>query len=101
MGELKLLRSSHPAEAAEPPLRSVVQLLRNIADGLEEGLYGLKEAQERFGQDYVCRGALVLRITGQEPQVFGLGDTQVAQTFMDLHAGVDELMSMDGPERCV
>lgn len=99
MGELRVLRSDAPAEAAEPPLRSVVQLLRNIADNLEDGLYGMKEAQEKFGEHATLRGALVLRISGCQPQIFGLGDTLPSQTFMDFHAGAAELMSLQHPER--
>lgn len=91
MTNLTLLRPNVPADAAEPPLRSVSALLRNIADKLDAGAYGSPE---------VARGALVLRLSGQPPMVFGLGDTQVPQTFMDLHAGAAELQAMgDNAER--
>lgn len=90
MGELKLLRDSVSADDKEPPLRNVARLLRNIADNLEEGQYGSAE---------VCRGVVVLRVTGKEPQIFGLGDTLPAQIYMDLHAGAQQLMSMQHPER--
>lgn len=96
MSNLHLLPS---AGAAEPDLRSVPQLLRNIAAAIERGEYGIKEAQAAFGDDVLCRGALVLRISGREPQVFGLGDTQVAQTHMDFCAGAAQLMSMHSPGR--
>lgn len=95
MAELRLLPSH---DKAEPDLRSVPALLRNIADDIESGAYGIKEAQATW-KEVVCRGALVLRISGQDPQIFGLGDTQVAQSFMDFHAGAQQLMSMQSPER--
>lgn len=83
-------------DAGEPDLRSVPNLLRNIAAEIEEGGYGIKEYP---GSDCICRGALVLRISGQNPVVFGLGDTDPSQTFMDFHAGAQELMAMSHPGR--
>lgn len=95
MAELKLLPS---AGQAEPALRSVPQLLRNIAQGIEDGLYGVKEAKEKW-PEVVCRGALVLRVSGMGPQIFGLGDVTAEQSYMDFHAGAQELMGMQHPER--
>lgn len=87
------------ADKPEPDLRSVPTLLRNIAKEIEEGGYGIKEAQAQFGEDVICRGALVLRVSCQGPQVFGLGDTDSIQTFMDFHAGAVEILGMRSPER--
>ncbi len=95
MSNLRLLPS---AGAEVPDLRSVPALLRKIADQIDAGHYGIKEAQTQW-DEVVCRGALVLRVSGQPPQVFALGDTQAAQAYMDFHAGADELMAMRSPER--
>lgn len=74
--------------AAQPDLRSVAQCLRNLADTIDAG---------RCGE--VLRAAIVLRCSGMEPIVCGQGDAEFAQTFMDLHAGAAQLMSMHSPER--
>lgn len=41
----------------------------------------------------------MLRISNKEPQVFGLGNTDSTQAFMDFHAGAQEIMSMKHPTR--
>lgn len=76
-------------EAERPELRDVVACLRVIADDIEAGRYG-----------EVLRAAVVLRSAGLDPLVFGPGDTLPAQTFMDLHAGAEQIMGMSRPERC-
>lgn len=75
-------------DAAAPELRNVAQCLRNLADNIDSGAHG-----------QVVRAAVVLRSAGLEPIVFGQGDTTVAQAYMDLHAGADQLMAMQSPER--
>ena len=78
---------ANPAAAA-PDLRSVAQCLRNLADSISRGECG-----------DVVRAAVVLRSDGLEPVVCGQGDTNIAQTYMDLHAGAQQLMGMTAPER--
>jgi hypothetical protein len=97
MAKVVALRLVNPPENAGPVLQDVPALLRSIADQLEAGDYGLKEAKEEFGESHVCRGALVLRISGQTPHTFGLGNTDSTQAFMDLHAGAQEIMNMLHP----
>ena len=75
-------------EAEAPALRSVVQCLRNLADNIEAGNHG-----------ECIRAAVVLRCAGLAPIIFGMGDTTITQTYMDLHAGATQLMSMHSPER--
>jgi hypothetical protein len=99
MADVVSLRACNPASAEKPVLQDLPALLRQIASDLENGEFGLKEAKERHGENYVCRGALVLRISNQNPCVFGLGDTDSTQTFMDFHAGAQEIMNMRFPER--
>ena len=82
------LRTGQPIDADSPVLLDVAQCLRNIVEGIEQGEYGT-----------VVRAALVLRSAGREPDVFGPGDTTVAQTYMDLHAGAQQIMNMPSPER--
>lgn len=76
------------ADAEAPALRSVVQCLRNLADRIEAGDHG-----------ECLRAAVVLRCAQREPIVFGMGDTTVPTTYMDLHAGATQLMHMQSPER--
>lgn len=92
--DVRPLRLAADPEATQPALRSVVQCLRNLAGNIEDGMYG-----ELDNPGLVMRAAVVLRVTGQEPVVFGMGDTQIAQTYMDLQAGAQELMNMKSPER--
>lgn len=75
-------------EAATPDLRNVAQCLRNLADNIDKGEHG-----------EVIRAAVVLRSAGLEPIICGQGDTNPAQTYMDLHAGAQQLMAMAAPER--
>lgn len=82
-------------EAEKPDLRSVSALLRTIADNIDAGDYGIKE----FGEGCLVRGGLVLRVSSQEPHIFGLGDTQASQVYMDFHAGAEQLMHMQSPGR--
>lgn len=76
-------------EAVEKPtLLDVAACLRQVAADLESGKHG------------VClRAALVLRCAGEPPIVFGQGETSITQTYMDLHAGAAELLSMQNPGR--
>ena len=83
-----LLKIVANPEAAAPDLRSVAQCLRNLADNIDRGEYG-----------EVLRAAVVLRSAGLEPIICGQGDTSPAQTYMDLHAGAQQLMAMQAPER--
>lgn len=76
------------ADAAVPQLLSVPACLRALADRIESG---------EIGQ--CLRAAVVLRCVDREPIVAGAGQTNITQTFMDLHAGALELMSMKRPER--
>ena len=75
-------------DAEAPELRNVAQCLRNLADTIDRGDCG-----------EVLRAAVVLRSAWREPIVCGQGDTTVSQTYMDLHAGAQQLMSMQSPER--
>lgn len=69
-------------------LVDIAACLRVIADNIESGEYG-----------EVLRSAVVLRAVGRVPQVFGHGKTDAVQTFMDLHAGAAEILSMKSPGR--
>lgn len=75
-------------DVSQPELLNVAQCLRNIADDIEKGVYGK-----------VLRAGVVLRAVDLEPIIFGPGETNVAQTYMDLHAGARQLMSMKHAER--
>ena len=85
---MSVLSIVHNAEAAVPQLRNVAACLRTIADDIEAGKYG-----------ECLRAAVVLRCSQMEPVIFGPGDTTPAQTFMDFHAGAQQLMAMQRPER--
>ena len=101
MNEVVRLRAVDP-EQKLPDLRSVPALLRRIADQLEAGAHGIKDWQDAHPKEadsVIVRGALVLRISGQQPHIFGLGDTTGERTYMDLHAGAQELMSYRHMER--
>lgn len=84
----KILKIVASPEATSPDLRSVAQCLRNLADNIDSGSFG-----------EVVRAAVVLRAAGMEPIICGQGDTTPAQTYMDLHAGAQQLMTMQSPER--
>lgn len=75
-------------EATQPGLLDVALCLRNIADDIEKGVYGK-----------VLRAGVVLRAVDLEPIIFGPGEANVAQTYMDLHAGAQQLMFMKRAER--
>lgn len=75
-------------EAEVPGLRNVAACLRVIADDIEAGKHG-----------ECIRAAVVLRCAGMEPVVFGPGDTDGPQTYMDLHAGAQQLLAMSNPGR--
>lgn len=83
-----ILKLVSDPSASSPDLRSVEQCLRNLADSIARGECG-----------EVIRGAVVLRSDGKEPIVCGHGDTTPAQVYMDLHAGAQQLMAMQSPER--
>lgn len=84
----KVINLGSNPDAAQPELLDVAACLRNIAADIENGTYGK-----------VLRAGVVLRAVNLEPIVFGPGETNVAQTYMDLHAGADQLMSMKHAER--
>lgn len=64
--------------------------LRRLADQLEA------EATA-YGPEFVCRVAIVIRTSGDEPRVHSYGTGNVIpQLFMDLHAGADQILHM-GP----
>ena len=67
---------------------SVSKMLRALADKIDAGEHG-----------NVLRGVVVLRSSGLEPIVFGHGRTDPVQSFMDLHAGAQQLMFMKSPSR--
>ena len=78
-----------PADASKPVLLNVAQILRSIADCIENNDYGT-----------VVRGVLVLRVEDAEPLLFGMGEVpMVAQSYMDLMAGAQQMMNMHPPER--
>jgi len=62
---------------------SVSDMLRALAAAIDLGDHG-----------HVIRGAVVLRAGGKEPLVFGHGRTDANQTFIDLHAGAQQLLYM-------
>jgi hypothetical protein len=99
MADIHLLRAETPAEATVPQLLNVPKLLRDLADRIDAGDHGIREAKAEFGEDIVLRIALVMRVTGREPLVFGFGDAPPSVVYMDLHAGAQELMAMRHPER--
>jgi hypothetical protein len=84
----KVISFGSNPDATQPELLDVARCLRVIADDIEKGVYG-----------EVLRAGVVLRAVNLEPVVFGPGETNVAQTYMDLHAGADQLMSMKHAER--
>jgi len=76
-------------DASKPALQDIPTVLRSIADRIEAGEYG-----------EVVRGVLVLRAANQEPLLYGMGDVPlVAQSYMDLMAGAQQLMNMHTPGR--
>lgn len=78
--------------AESPVLRDIPRMLRKLADDIEAG--------EKYGPVAgVRRAAIVLRIAGMVPSVFGFGDTDATHAFEDLHAGALELIHMDRPGR--
>lgn len=79
----------------KPDLHDVPLMLRRLADSLEAGEYGdLKDP------DFTIRCVCVLRVSQMEPVVMGWGATcSPQQAYMDLHAGAQELMSMQSPGR--
>lgn len=88
MADVVPLYSNIAPTDEQPPLLDVADCLRAMADNISAGQYGV-----------VVRAAVVLRANGQEPIVAGPGRTTPAQTFMDLHAGAAQLMSMVSPGR--
>lgn len=74
--------------------------LRTMAAAIENGDYGIKEARELHADKAIVRAVLVLRVSNQEPMVFGWGSMEhLAQSFMDLHAGAAQLLAMKSMER--
>jgi hypothetical protein len=85
-----------PAAGREKPdLHDVPLMLRRLADDLEAGKYG-----DLADPEFIIRCVCVLRVSGSEPLVMGWGATaDLVQAYMDLHAGVQKLMSMQSPAR--
>ena len=82
-----------PMVEATSQRSAVAQMLRTIADQLEG---------TEWGEPELARGALVLRLSHQEPLIFGLGpDAHSSQVYMDFHAGAQQLMAMSSPERLI
>ena len=80
-------------------LLDVPTMLRRLAADLEAGEYDVREAKATFGAETIIRAAVVVRVSGQPIAVGGYGKTHVAQTYMDLCAGAQELMNTSHPER--
>jgi hypothetical protein len=79
--------------AAPALLNDVVAGLRNIADILERDIAA--KSNLIGSANVVCRTALVVRISGEEPRVYAHGsEVTPAQTFQDLHIGAQQLMMM-------
>jgi hypothetical protein len=81
-GEVVSLGGERSQEARLSAL-GVSEMLRALADTIDKGEHG-----------HVIRGAVVLRASGLEPLVFGHGRTDANQTFIDLHAGAQQLLYM-------
>lgn len=79
----------------KPDLHDVPLMLRRLADDLEKGDYG-----DFKDPEFICRCAVVLRVSQREPIVMGFGaEAEITRVYMDLHAGAQELMSMQSPAR--
>lgn len=85
-----------PAAGREKPdLHDVPLMLRRLAEELEAGKYG-----DTSDPEFITRCVCVLRVSHREPIVLGFGSTaDSTQAFMDLHAGAQELMGMQHPNR--
>ena len=85
-----------PAAGREKPdLHDVPLMLRRFADELEAGKHG-----DLTDPEFVIRCVCVLRVSRREPIVMGWGATaDPVQAYMDLHAGAQEIMSMQSPGR--
>lgn len=68
-------------------------VLRVIADDLQKEI-------ELLGEGCICRVVVVVRVSGSEPRVHAAGNVEhIAQAYMDLQAGAQELMNMKSPGR--
>lgn len=93
---IRLLKGGD-SEAPIDTLRDVPAQLRKLADSIAEDLAA---AEGKFPEGVVCRCSIVLRVSGREPLIYSFGTVEhMAQTYMDLHAGAQELMAMRHPER--
>lgn len=77
-------------------LQDVPASLRKLADSIEQSL-------KTVSDDHIIRCIVVIRESNKEPSVFAYGHIEhiehMAQAYMDLHAGSDELMQMRHMER--
>lgn len=68
-------------------------VLRVIANDLHKEI-------ELLGEGCICRVVVVVRVSGSEPRVHAAGNVEhMAQAYMDLQAGAQELMNMKSPGR--
>ena len=78
------------ADADAPVLHNIPLLLRMLAERIEAGDYG-----DFNDPETIARCACVLRVSHLEPIVLGFGaSADGPQTYMDVHAGAQELLSM-------
>lgn len=74
-------------------LADIPKGLRRLADDLETDIAA-------YGDGCVCRCVVVVRFSLKEPGVYAFGTMEgLSQAYMDLHAGAQELMAMQHPER--
>lgn len=79
----------------KPILHDVPLLLRSLATRVEEGEFG-----DTSDPELILRVSVVVRSSNKPVIVLGMGkDNPLERTYMDLHAGAEELMSMSYPER--
>lgn len=92
MSVLSLIRE---VQGDKPIIHDVPLLLRSLADRIESGGFG-----DTSDPELILRLSIVLRASNQPVTVFGMGkDNFTERTYMDLAAGMQELMNMRHPER--
>lgn len=93
MAEVLSLRANTPID--KPRLHDVALLLRSLADEVDAGEFG-----DTKDPELILRVVGVIRASGRDPICFSFGASLGAeQTFMDLHAGAQQLLHMRHPER--
>lgn len=75
------------------PTLDIPYSLRKLADSLEA-------ESAAYGEGFVMRVTVVVRVSNDEPIIYGYGDNPPTQAFMDLHAGASQLLMMKSPKRC-